>query len=204
MLRTKPPLPKGGASAPPRRGDKRPAVFHIGLYFRKVPAVNPSVKNQRFLPAPFRKGAPACRRCQFRTMAFYESFFPCPARYRSIERYRAFSDFQSAVWERSTPQKPQTKTGAEAETPHPSQSEGSIPAGSSRGILKGGTIRAGASCSPLEPASLLTFLPEQESKALLASTCRRLRLYLPPGGRWLGAKPQVGGSQRAHSQLDCQ
>ena len=31
--------------------------------------------------------------------------------------------------------------------------------------LKGGTIRAGASCSPLEPASLHTFLPEQESMA---------------------------------------
>ena len=37
---------------------------------------NPSVKNQRFLPAPFRKGAPACRRCQFRTIAFYYSFLP--------------------------------------------------------------------------------------------------------------------------------
>ena len=60
---------------------------------------------------------------------------------------------------------PQTKTGAEAETYHPSQSEGSIPVGSTRGILKGGTIRAGASCSPLEPASLHTFLPEQESMA---------------------------------------
>ena len=67
------------------------------------------------------------------------------------------------------PQTPQAKTGAEAETHHPSQSEGSIPVGSTRGILKGGTIRAGASCSPLEPASLLTFLPEQESKAPLAS-----------------------------------
>ena len=66
-------------------------------------------------------------------------------------------------------QNPQTQTGAEVETPHPSQSEGSIPVGSTRGILKGGTIRAGASCSPLKPASLHTFLPEQESKAPLAS-----------------------------------
>ena len=31
--------------------------FHMGLYFQKVPTVNPSVKNQRFLPAPFGKGA---------------------------------------------------------------------------------------------------------------------------------------------------
>ena len=29
----------------------------MGLRFLKVPAVNPSVKNQRFLPAPFHKGA---------------------------------------------------------------------------------------------------------------------------------------------------
>ena len=56
------------------------------------------------------------------------------------------------------PKIPQTKTGAEAETHHPSQSEGSIPVGSSRGILKGGTIRAGASCSPLEPDNFPYFL----------------------------------------------
>ena len=67
------------------------------------------------------------------------------------------------------PQKPHSKTGAVAKTYHPSQSEGSISVGSTRGILKGGTIRAGASCSPLKPASLLPFLPEQERKAPLAS-----------------------------------
>ena len=36
---------------------KKPSPFHMGLYFQKVPTVNPSVKNQRFLPAPFGKGA---------------------------------------------------------------------------------------------------------------------------------------------------
>ena len=36
---------------------KKPSPFHIGLYFEEVPTVNPSVKNQRFLPAPFDKGA---------------------------------------------------------------------------------------------------------------------------------------------------
>ena len=36
---------------------KKPSPFHIGLYFEEVPTVNPSVKNQRFLPAPFGKGA---------------------------------------------------------------------------------------------------------------------------------------------------
>ena len=33
--------------------------------------------------------------------------------------------------------------------------------------------------------------------------CGGLRLYLPPGGRWLGAQPQDGGSHRAHGLLDC-
>ncbi len=62
-------------------------------------------------------------------------------------------------------EKNKLKRGQRQSIRTPSQSEGSIPVGSSRGILKGGTIRAGASCSPLEPASLHTFLPEQESMA---------------------------------------
>src|SRR5699024_3898120 len=48
---------------------KKPSPFHIGWYFWKMPPVNPSVKNQRFLPAPFDKGAfgvqrrsPPCQR----------------------------------------------------------------------------------------------------------------------------------------------
>ena len=36
---------------------KKPSPFHMGWYFGKAPTVNPSVKNQRFLPAPFSKGA---------------------------------------------------------------------------------------------------------------------------------------------------
>src|SRR5699024_10149661 len=72
--RPKPPLLKGGASAcrggglpwprprhlftiPSSLFPKQPSPFHMGLYFQKVPTVNPSVKNQRFLPAPFSKGA---------------------------------------------------------------------------------------------------------------------------------------------------
>ena len=43
------------------------------------------------------------------------------------------------------------------------------------GGYKGGTIRAGASCSPLKPASLLTFLPEQESKAPAGSARSQFR-----------------------------
>ena len=72
------------------------------------------------------------------------------------------------------PEKKKPKRGQRLKLRTRAKAKGQPPDGSSRGILKGGTIRAGASYSPLEPASLLTFLPEQESKALLASTCRRL------------------------------
>ena len=34
--------------------------FHMGLCLWEVPTVNPSGKNQRFLPAPFSKGAFGC------------------------------------------------------------------------------------------------------------------------------------------------
>ena len=54
--RPKPPLPKGGASAPPRRGDKRPSGFHMGSYFGKVPPVE-SLSHGYAVPAPFGKGA---------------------------------------------------------------------------------------------------------------------------------------------------
>ena len=152
---------------------------------------------------------------------------PFCARYRFIVRYRAFFGFQSTARERSAPKITTQNGGSSQNIPPRAKAKGQSPDGSTRGILKGGIIRAGASYSPLEPASLLTFLPEQESKAPAGSArsqfrteifcksllplqspvslpCRRLRLYRPPGGRWLGAKPQVGGSQRAHSQLDCQ
>src|SRR5699024_5744140 len=38
-----PPGHCGGASATPRRGDKRLTGFHMGLFLDKVPAVTPSV-----------------------------------------------------------------------------------------------------------------------------------------------------------------
>ena len=76
MHRPKPPLPKGGASAPPRRGDtqappgyflpnhsslfpKKPSPFHMGSYFGKVPAVE-SLSHGCAVPAPFGKGAFGC------------------------------------------------------------------------------------------------------------------------------------------------
>ena len=54
----KAPLAKGGCLGSAEAGGfHRVAVFHMGLFFQEVPTVNPSVKNQRFLPAPFSKGA---------------------------------------------------------------------------------------------------------------------------------------------------
>ena len=51
-------LAKGGWFGEAKPGGfHRAAVFHMGLFFQEVPTVNPSVKNQRFLPAPFNKGA---------------------------------------------------------------------------------------------------------------------------------------------------
>ena len=163
-------MPKGGASAAPRRGDtqappgyflpnhsslfpKKPSPFHMGSYFGKVPTVNPSVT-----------AAP----CQ---LPFTRE--PFCARYRFIVRYRTFSIFQSTAWERSAPKTHNPKRGQRPKPRTRAKAKGQSPDGSTRGILKGGTIRAGASCSPLEPASLLPFLPEQERKAPLASACRK-------------------------------
>ena len=151
----KAPLAKGGWFGEAKPGGfRRLAGFHIGLYFWESACC--VIPQSRLTPCQL----PLARE-------------PFGARYCSMVRYRAFSIFQSTAWDKNVPKSYKSITGAEAKTPHPSQSEGSIPVGSTRGILKGGTIRAGASCSPLEPASLHTFLPEQESMALLASACRK-------------------------------
>ena len=50
------------------------------------------------------------------------------------------------------------KRGQRLKPTIPSQSEGSISVGSTRGILKGGIIRAGASYPPLEPDNFPSFL----------------------------------------------
>ena len=46
------------------------------------------------------------------------------------------------------------------------------------------------------------FLLRYSLKSLVSFLCRGLRLYLPTGGRWLGAQPQDGGSQRAGNQFN--
>ena len=68
----------------PPGGSYRLLPFHMGLYFCKVPAVNPSGKNQRFLPAPFNKGAFGCGIDGFPPNLLHipSSLFPKKARYR--------------------------------------------------------------------------------------------------------------------------
>ena len=124
-----------------RRGGGIPrlAGFHIGLYFLKVPPVNPSVKNQRFLPAPFSKGA------FLRPVSFHcaiPDFF-----HLSIDSVGT-----------KCPKNTQPKTGAEAKTPHPSQSEGSIPRWFHPGDSQGGNNSSGSELSPLKPDNFPYFL----------------------------------------------
>ena len=107
------------------------------------------------VPAPFSKGA------FLRPVSFYcaiPGFFNLPI--DSVGKKR--------------PKNHNPKRGQGVESTTRAKAKGQSPDGSTRGILKGGTIRAGASCSPLSRTTFLPFLPEQESMALLASTCRRL------------------------------
>ncbi len=117
---------------------KKPSPFHIGLYLRKVPTVNPSV---------------AAAPCQLPLTRE-----PLGARYRSIVRYRAFSCFQSTAWERNTPKSHKPKRGKKSKLSTRAKAKGQSPDGSTRGILKGGIIRAGASYPPLEPDNFPYFL----------------------------------------------
>ena len=115
---------------------KKPSPFHMGLYFQKVPTVNPSVKNQRFLPAPFDKGA--LRR------AAADNFAPgwsviVTSLTRPVSfyvRYRAFSDFQSTARERSTPKPRRLKRGQGLKTTTRAKAKGQsrlVPPGDSQG-----------------------------------------------------------------------
>ena len=150
MHSPKPPWPLWGWFGKAKPGGfPRLAGFHIGLHFQEVPTVNPSVT------------ATPCQLPLARE--------PFCAWYRSMVRYRAFSIFQSTAWEINTPKIHKPKRVQRPKPTTRAKAKGQSPDGSTRGILKGGTIRAGASCSPLKPASLLPFLPEQESKAPLAS-----------------------------------
>ena len=150
----KPPLPKGGASACRGGGDKRLAGFHIGYCFQKVPAVNPSVT-----------AAP----CQLPLAR--EPFY---ARYRSMVRYRAFLSSQSTTWAQRTSKSNKPKRGQGVESTTRAKAKGQSPDGSTRGILKGEQFERERVAPPLSRTTFHTFLPEQESMALLASTCRRL------------------------------
>ena len=81
-------------------------------------------------------------------------------------RYWAFSIFQSTAWDKNAPKTHKSKTGVGAETPHPSQSEGSTSRWFHPGDSQGGSNSSGSELfPPLSRTTFLTFLPEQESKA---------------------------------------
>ena len=63
LQRPKPPLPKGRWLAAKRRvGGIHGTMYEFALEFCEsvLPTANPPVKNQRFLPAPFRQGGQGC------------------------------------------------------------------------------------------------------------------------------------------------
>ena len=77
----------------PRRGDS--AGWQVSTWvcaYGKCLLWNPSVKNQRFLPAPFHKGASGVPPVSMRTVAFCDSLLPlqCPV---SAACRRTFSLF---------------------------------------------------------------------------------------------------------------
>ena len=173
MQRPNPPLPKGGASACRGGGipqakpgnflpityslfTKKLSLFHIGWYFEEVPTVNPSVTPPA-CQLPLAREPAGSARGHFRTGLVCNRYFPDPPGIVLLCHIGFFSLSIDSVG-RKHPKIPQTQTGVGAKTHHPSQSEGSIPDGSSRGILKGGIIRAGASCSPLKPDNFPSFL----------------------------------------------
>ena len=60
-----------------------------------------------------------------------------------------------------------------------------------------------SSCQLLSIYSELPYKSLLPLRCPVSLPCRGVRLYLPPGGRWLGAQPQDGGSQRVQNQFDC-
>ena len=145
--------------------------------FGEVPAVNPSVKNQRFLPAPFGKGA------FLRSVSFYV-------------RYRAFSCSQSTAWEINAPKPHKPKRGQKLKPRTRAKAKGQSSDGSTRGILKVGIIRAGASYPPLEPDNFPYFLAggRKEGPAGKRPECLRCQFRsVADAGRHCPDPPGIGG-----------
>ena len=134
-------------------GFPRAAGFRIGWCFCESPHCE-SLSHGFAVPAPFGKGA------FWRPVSFH-----C-----AIPGFFKLSIDSVGM---KHPKNTQPKTGAEAKTHHPSQSEGSISRWFHPGDSQGGNNSSGSELFPLKPASLHTFLPEQESMAPLASACRK-------------------------------
>ena len=121
---TKAPLVKGGCLGTAEAGGfRRLAGVHIGLFYRKVPAVNPSV-------------TPSA--CQL-------PFAREPVGSADTGLFQAFNR-QRGI--KTPPKSYKSKTGAEAETPHPSQSEGSIFRWFLPGDSQGGNNSSGSELFP--------------------------------------------------------
>ena len=169
-------------------------MLHWFVLLRKCLLWNPSVKNQRFLPAPFGKGA------------FAASGRGQCARWLSAIRY--FPDPPGIGGQWPQPYSHDSFLSIATSLTRPV----SLPCRRLRlylppgGRWLGAQPQAGESHGvPPQSISHGSFLRIVTSLTRPVSLpCRRLRLYLPPGGRWLGAQPQDGGSHRAHSQFDCQ
>ena len=101
----------------------------------KVPTVNPSGKNRRFLPAP--TGREPCGQCPLTIshgiVLWWDTKF-----FQTFNRQRG----------NEAPREEQTKTGAGTKTQHPSQSEGSISRWFLPGDSKGGDNSSGSELSP--------------------------------------------------------
>ena len=161
----KAPLAKGGWFGEAKPGGfPRLAGFHIGLYFQEVPPVNPSVTATPCQPPLARE---PCGQCPL-TISHGSFLRFVTSLTRPVSFYGAIPGFfrlsiDSVGNKHSQNHNPKRGQGLKPRTR--AKAKGQSSDGSTRGILKGGAIRAGASCSPLEPASLHTFLPEQESMA---------------------------------------
>ena len=118
-------------------GFPRLTGFHIGLFSQEVPAVSPSVKNQRFLPAPFDKGAlRAVPADNFARWISANRYFPDPPGIVSLCDTGLFQAINRQRGNETPHNSTNQKRGQGQSIRNPSQSEGSIPDGSTRGILK--------------------------------------------------------------------
>ena len=161
MRRPKPPWSLWGWFGEAKPGGfRRLAGFHIGLYDRKVPAVESLSQKSKIFASSLWQGS-----------LFSPSIVLLCDTGLSLSSNR-----QRGI---KTPQNPTNlKRGQRLKPRTRAKAKGQSFDGSTRGILKGGAIRAGASCSPLEPDNFPSFLAGARKegpagKRLQNADCRR-------------------------------